>query len=137
MSYHYQSMQKMDFPHVYSLSLNTERLQCNLLQPSYLQAEQAQFLHPVFIGGVLQPLDHLCDPPLGSLQKFHTFPVLGAANLNGVLQLRPHKGRVEGGNQLPRPAGHPSSDGTQGTIAFLGCKHTLLVHAKFFIKEEP
>ena len=48
-----------------------------------------------------------------------------------------HKDRVEGDNYLPLPAGHPSSDGTQNTIGLLGCKHTLLVHVKFFVSQNP
>ena len=44
---------------------------CNevTLQPSFLQAEQAQLPQPVFVGEVLQPSDHLCGPPLDPLQQ--------------------------------------------------------------------
>ena len=50
------------------------------LQPSLHQNEQAQFLQPVFIGEVLQPLNPSLDP----LQKLHIFPVLGAPELYAV-----------------------------------------------------
>jgi len=48
-----------------------------------------------------------------------------------------HEGRVEGDNQLHVLAGHLSSDGTQDTISFPGCKCTLLAHFKFFINQDP
>ena len=40
--------------------------------------------------------DHLHGPPLDLLQKLHIFLVLGAPDLDAVLQLGPHKGRVRG-----------------------------------------
>lgn len=45
---------------------------------SLLHSEQAQLHQPVFIGEVLQPYDHLHDPPLDLFQKFNIFPELGA-----------------------------------------------------------
>ena len=47
-------------------------------EPSLLQANEAQFPQPFFIGEVLQPTDHLCGPPLDLLQQLRTLPVLGA-----------------------------------------------------------
>jgi len=104
-------------------------------QPSLLQAEQAQFLQPVFIGEVSPPLGHLWGPPLDPLQKFHIFPVLGPPHLDAVLQVGPHRGRIEGDNHLPVPAGHHSSDGTQDTIGLPSWKRALLAHIQFFIIE--
>ena len=60
---------------------------------------------PVFIWEVLQSSDHLCAPPLDLVQQLHIFPVLGAPGLDAVLHVGPHKGRVEGDNHLPQPAG--------------------------------
>jgi len=76
------------------------------LQPSLFQAEQAQFFLPFFIREVLQPSDHLHCPPLDPLQKPHIFPMLGAPGMDTVLQLGPHKGRVERDNHFPLPPGH-------------------------------
>ena len=62
---------------------------------SLLQTEQAQLPQPVFVGEVLQPPDHLSGPPLDSLQQLPVFLVLGAPDLDTVLQMGPHEGRVE------------------------------------------
>ena len=105
-------------------------------QPSLFQAEQAQFLHLVYIGELLQTLDHLCGPPPDSIQKIHLFLVLGAPDLNTVLQLGPHKSRVEGDSHLPHPADHSSSDGTWDIISIPGCKLTLLADVKVFINQD-
>ena len=60
-----------------------------------------------FIGEVLQPSDHLHGPPLDLLQQFLILLVLGALGLNALLQMGPHKGRVDADNPLPHPAVHP------------------------------
>lgn len=44
------------------------------------------------------------------LQELHTLLELGPAGLNAVRQMRPHKGRVEGNNNLSLPTGHLSFD---------------------------
>lgn len=88
------------------------------LQLSLFQAEQLQFIQPVF-AEVIQSLAHLRDPLLDPLQNLHTFSVLGAPDLDAVRQLGLHEGRVERDNQLP--AGHLSSNGTQGTTGLPGC----------------
>jgi len=56
-------------------------------EPSFLQAEQAHLLQPVFIGEVLQLSEHLCDPPLDLFQKCHIFPQLATLGLEAVLQI--------------------------------------------------
>ncbi|KAK4827689.1 hypothetical protein QYF61_020823 [Mycteria americana] len=53
---------------------------------SLLQAEQAQLSQPVFIGEVLQPSDHLHGPPLDLLPQVQVLLLLGAPDLNAVLQ---------------------------------------------------
>ena len=63
-----------------------------------LQVEQAQCLKPFFIGEVLQPFDHLHSPLLDTVQKLHAFLVLGALDLDTVLQVGSHKSRAEGNN---------------------------------------
>ena len=72
-------------------------------KPYLLQAEQTQFPQPVFIVEVLQHSDNLCGPPLDPVQQLHIFPVLGDPNLDTVLQMGPHEGRVKRDNQLPVP----------------------------------
>ena len=59
-------------------------------QPSLFQAE-VQFLHPSFTEEVFQTFDHLCGPPLDPLQKLQIFPVLGAPDLDTVLQLESYE----------------------------------------------
>lgn len=95
---------------------------------SFSRLEQPQFLQPIFMGEVLQPLDHLLGPPLDPLWELHTFPVLGALDSDTVLQMGLHKGRIERDSHLPVLAVHPSSRGTQDTLGLSGCKHTLLPH---------
>ena len=62
---------------------------------SLLQAKQAQIPQPVFVGEVLQPSNRFYGPPLDPLQQLHIFPVLGALDLDAVLQMGPHEGRVK------------------------------------------
>ncbi|KAK4825444.1 hypothetical protein QYF61_027474 [Mycteria americana] len=66
------------------------------LEPSLLQAEPPQLSQPVFIGEV------------------HVL-MLGAPELNAVLQVRSHESGVEVEDHLPRPAGHASFDAAQDT----------------------
>jgi len=86
-----------------------------------LQTKQAWLLQPVFIREVFQPSDHLCGHSLDLIQELYIFLVLGAPSLGAVLQVGPHKGRAEGENHLPHPAGHPSFGAawdTAGLLAF-------------------
>ncbi|KAK4822675.1 hypothetical protein QYF61_019042 [Mycteria americana] len=106
-------------------------------EPSLLQAKQPQLSQPVFIGVVLQPSDHLCGPPLDSLQQVHVLLMLGTPEPNAVLQVGSHESRVEGENHLPRPAGHASFDAAQDTVGLLGCKHTLPGHVELLINQHP
>ena len=80
---------------------------CNepLPQPSLLLAEQAQFLQPIFIAKVLQPLDHFHGSPLDPHQKLHISSMQGTPDLDVVLHLSPHEGRIEGDNHLLCPDG--------------------------------
>lgn len=52
-------------------------------------------LQLILVEEVLQDSDHLCGPPLDMLQQFYIFVVL-VPYLAAVLQIVPHKGRVEG-----------------------------------------
>ena len=54
------------------------------LEPSLLQAEQAQLSQPFFVGEVLQPSDYLCVPPLDLLQQLHLFLLRGIIMLLAV-----------------------------------------------------
>ena len=55
---------------------------------------------PFFIREMLQVPSYLCGPPLDPLQQLPVFLVLGAPDLDAVLQMGPHKGRVERDNHL-------------------------------------
>jgi len=61
------------------------------LELSLLQAEQPQLSQPVLTGEVLQPSDHFCGPPLDTLQQVHVLLMLGAPELNAVLQVGFHQ----------------------------------------------
>ncbi|XP_042676391.1 retinol dehydrogenase 14 [Centrocercus urophasianus] len=58
------------------------------------QAEQAQFIQPVFSEEVLLPLDYFHGPPPDPVQNLHIFPVLEALDLDMALQLGHCQGRV-------------------------------------------
>jgi len=46
--------------------------------------------------------------------------MLGASELDAVLQVGARENAVKGQNPFPRPAGHPSLDAAQDTVCFLG-----------------
>ena len=77
----------------------------------------------------------LHHPPLDLLQQLYIFIVLKARGMDTELQVGPQKGRVEGNNQLPCPAGHPSFNASQDKAGLLSCKCTLLACIKLFIHQ--
>jgi len=68
-------------------------------------------------------------------QQLNIILVLGALELDTVLQVGSHENRVEGQNHLSQPVGRSSLDSTQDTLGILGCKHTLPAHVKSFINQ--
>ncbi|PKU45367.1 hypothetical protein llap_4311 [Limosa lapponica baueri] len=56
------------------------------LELSLLQDEKLQLSQPVLLGDMLQPSDHLCGPPLDLFQQVHVLLMLGAPELDAVLQ---------------------------------------------------
>jgi len=82
---------------------------------------------------LLQTFDLPYGPPLAPLQQNHIFLVLGMPGQDTLLQMEPHKGRVEGVKHLPYSAGHPSSSAAQDTADIPGCNNTLLAYEKIFI----
>ena len=89
----------------------------------------------IIIGEVLQHFDHLHDPPLDPLEQIYGSLVLGAPGLDIVLQVGPHKSRVEGGNHFRCPTGHLSFDASQDTVGLPGSNHILLAHMKLLIHQ--
>ena len=77
------------------------------LEPSVLQAKQAQFPQPFLTGEVLQPSDHLSGAPLDPFQELCIFLVLGTPGLDAVLHMGPHKSGVGGNNLLSLPLATP------------------------------
>ena len=108
---------------------------CNMISSEIplIQAKEAQIPQTFFIGVVLQPSDRLGGSPLDLLQQLYTPPVLETPDLDAVLQIGPHMGRVEGDNHLPHSTGHLSFDTAQSTADLLGCKSTLLALVQVFI----
>ncbi|KAK4823520.1 hypothetical protein QYF61_003029 [Mycteria americana] len=72
---------------------------------------------------------------VGPLVWIHVLLMLGAPELDAVLQVGPHESGVEGQNHLPQPVGHASSDAAQDIVGFLGCKHTLPGHVELLINQ--
>jgi len=62
--------------------------------------------------------------------------MLGAAGQDTVLQMIPHKGGVDEDNHLSLSAGHPFFDAAQGTVGFLGCRHTLLALVQLSVHQD-
>ena len=56
--------------------------------------------------------------------------MLGAPEVDTVLQARSRESRVEGQNHLPWPVGHNCLDAIQDMIGHLGCKHMLFDHVE-------
>jgi len=71
-------------------------------------SKRVQLPLPEF-GEVLQPSDQLFGLPLDLLQQLHILLVPGAPGLDVLFWMQPPKGRIEGDNSLPVPAGYPSS----------------------------
>lgn len=94
-----------------------------------LQTKETQ---PFFMEEVLHLFDHLHGPPLDLLQKLQHrwmwihLSVLGFPSLNTVVQMGPHKCRVDGDNHIHGNASYPSSDSVQGSVGLLSCKSNLL-----------
>jgi len=63
--------------------------------------------------------------------------MLGALELDTVIQVGSHESGVEGQNHLTRPAGHASLDAAQDTVGFLDCKRTLPAHAELLTHQYP
>ena len=88
------------------------------LKPLRFQAEQALFLQPISSGWCFGPAITFVPWSSSGPSPAALFLVLGAPDLEAVLQMGPHKGRVERDNHLPVPAGHPSHDGAQDIVCF-------------------
>jgi len=79
---------------------------------------------------MLQAPNHLCGPPLDSVLKFPVLLELGGPELDTLLQMSPHQGRVKGKNHFLHPTDHTLSNASQDTIGLLGLKGTLLAHGQ-------
>jgi len=93
------------------------------LEPSLLQTEEATLLQSAIVGEVLQPSDQVSAPPLGlSHLQLHILLGLGAPDLDRVLCVGPHEGRLDR-ESLPLLCCHPSFDTAQDIVGLLGCRH--------------
>ena len=63
-------------------------------------------VHNLMLLEGLQPSDHLSGPPLDPIYELYILPVLGSPGLDTVLQMGPHKSRVEGDNHFHLLAGY-------------------------------
>lgn len=94
---------------------------------SLLRAEQPQLSWSFLIGEVHQPTHHLCEPGHAP----YVLHVLRSSDLEAVLQVGFHKGRVEVENHLPQPSSHSSFDAGQYLVDLQGCKNTLWLTSSF------
>ena len=94
-------------------------------------------LNLFFTGELLQPSDHPPGPLLDLFRQLHVFLVLGAPELDAVVQMESNKGRVEGNSHHLLPPGHPCFDAAWGTVGFLSCKDMLLAYVHLFIHQNP
>lgn len=83
------------------------------------------------------PLSTFVAPLWTRSEKINILLVLGGPDLDALLQVGPQKGKIEGDNPLPYPAGHSSVDAAQDSVGILACKHALLAHFKLFIHQNP
>lgn len=79
---------------------------------------------------MLQATHHLCDPPLGSLEKFPVFLELGNPELGAALQMWPQEDREEREDHLLLSAGHILCNIPQNVADLLGHKGTLMAHGQ-------
>ena len=63
--------------------------------------------------------------------------MLRVPELDAGLPVGSHQSRSEGQNPLLHPAAHAAGDAAQGTVAFLGCKRTLLGHIELLVIQHP
>jgi len=75
-------------------------------------------------------------PSSAPTPKLYIFPELGAPGLDVVLQVGPHKCRLEENNHLPCSPGHPSADAAQDTVSLLDSKSTPLAHVWLSVHRE-
>lgn len=117
---------------VYKLPSSTGRMQRALPQ-IFSELNKSNSPQPFFIREVLQTSDHLSGALLDPLEQLCIFFVLGSLSLDIVLQVGPHKDRVEENNHLLLPAGLPSFDAVQSTVELPGCM--LMGHVQLFVHQ--
>ena len=102
---------------------------------SLLQAKETQLRQPFLVKEMLQSLHHLCGSALDSLKQFPVLEWRGP-ELDVILQMRSHQGRVEGEENPFRPTNHTPSNTPQDAIG-LGQKSTLLAHGQPVVHQDP
>jgi len=85
---------------------------------SLLQAKETQLRQPFLVKEMLQSLHHLCGAALDSLKQFPVLERRGP-ELDIILQMQAHRGRVEGEENLFRPTNHTPSNTPQAAIGLL------------------
>ncbi|RMC21736.1 hypothetical protein DUI87_02605 [Hirundo rustica rustica] len=74
---------------------------------------------------------------VGYYMVHDVFLVLRTPDLDTVLQVGSHEGRVERENPLPRPAGHTSLDAAQDVVGLLGYECMLLAYVQVSLDGIP
>ena len=108
------------------------------LEPSLLQAEQAQLPQPFF------SKEWCFSPSVFFMALLWThfssstcFLFWGSPRPGHSTADGPSQGQSRCRQSPPSPSCHPSVDAAQDTVGRLGYKHTLLAHMKFVIYQDP
>ena len=105
-------------------------------QSPLLQVKETQLHQPVLIREMLYSLNHFCGSALDSLKPFPVLELRGS-ELDRILQMRSHQGRVEVEENLSRPTDHTPSNTPHDVIGLLGHKGTVLGHGHSAVYQDP
>lgn len=72
-------------------------------------------------------------PSLNNFQDLNIFLVVRSPQLNTAIEVLPHRGRVQGDDHLPVPAGNTVSYASQDATELLGHLGTLLTHVQLSV----
>ena len=101
LSNHCLPVEKVDFTPVYDLSLNTGMPRRGHHAAFSTPGSTSPAPSSCLYKRVVPAFWYLCSPPLDSLQKLNSFPVLGAPDLDAVLQMGPREGRAKQRGTVP------------------------------------
>ena len=102
-----------------------------------LQAKETQLPQFFLLREMLQSLNHFCGSVLDSLKTFLVLCELRVRELDTILQMRSHQGRVEGEENGSQSNNYTPSNTPQDAISFLGHKGTVLAYGHPAVHQDP